>query len=86
VTRFILALLAFYKRLLSPLLGARCRFHPSCSEYARIAVARFGPMRGGILALWRIARCQPLCAGGLDPVPETFTLRRCGETAMDRTQ
>jgi putative membrane protein insertion efficiency factor len=75
VTRFLLLLLAAYRRWLSPLFGTRCRFHPSCSEYARIAVARFGAGRGGVLALWRIARCQPLCAGGLDPVPETFALR-----------
>ncbi|HST27033.1 MAG TPA: membrane protein insertion efficiency factor YidD [Rudaea sp.] len=76
MTRFVLFLLAAYKRLLSPLLGTRCRFHPSCSEYARVAVARFGPARGGLLALWRIARCQPLCRGGFDPVPERFTMRR----------
>jgi uncharacterized protein len=76
LTRLILLLLAGYQRLLSPLLGARCRFHPSCSSYARIAVARFGPARGGLLALWRLARCQPLCEGGFDPVPQTFTLRR----------
>jgi len=69
-------MLTGYKRLLSPLLGPRCRFHPSCSDYARVAVARFGPWRGGLLALWRIARCQPLCRGGFDPVPETFTMRR----------
>lgn len=86
MTRFILALLAFYKRLLSPLLGARCRFHPSCSDYARTSVARFGPLRGALLGFWRIARCQPLCAGGMDPVPETFTLPRCGKTSMDSTQ
>jgi putative membrane protein insertion efficiency factor len=72
-----LALIAIYKRLLSPFLGARCRFHPSCSDYAREAVSRFGAGRGGLLAAWRIARCQPLCAGGIDPVPETFTMRRC---------
>ena len=78
VTRLILALLAFYKRLLSPLLGARCRFHPSCSDYARVSVARFGSARGCVLALWRIARCQPMCSGGFDPVPETFTMSRCG--------
>lgn len=77
MTRIILALLALYKRCLSPLFGARCRFHPSCSDYARIAVARFGALRGGTLALWRIARCQPLCRGGFDPVPETFTMHRC---------
>jgi putative membrane protein insertion efficiency factor len=77
VTRLLLALIAIYKRLLSPFFGARCRFHPSCSDYAREAVSRFGAGRGGLLAAWRIARCQPLCAGGIDPVPKTFTMRRC---------
>lgn len=78
VTRLLLILLSFYKRWLSPLLGARCRFHPSCSDYTRVAIARFGPLRGSILGLWRILRCQPLCEGGHDPVPEQFVLRRCG--------
>lgn len=77
MTRLILALLALYKRLLSPLLGQRCRFHPSCSDYARISVVRFGPLRGTLLAVWRILRCQPLCDGGHDPVPEHFHLPRC---------
>ena len=76
MTRLILLLLAVYKRVLSPLLGARCRFHPSCSEYARIAVSRFGATRGSTLALWRLARCHPLCTGGHDPVPLYFTFRR----------
>ena len=77
MTRLILLLLALYKRAVSPWLGARCRFHPSCSDYARIAVARFGPARGSALALWRLARCQPLCRGGIDPVPPHFSFRRC---------
>ena len=76
MTRILLALIAAYQRLLSPLLGARCRFHPTCSDYARVAVARFGAARGGLLAAWRIARCQPFSAGGFDEVPQTFTLRR----------
>lgn len=76
MARLILALLAIYKRTLSPLLGERCRFEPSCADYARVAVARFGAPRGGVLALWRLARCQPLCRGGFDAVPDTFTLRR----------
>ncbi|WP_239952090.1 membrane protein insertion efficiency factor YidD [Dyella terrae] len=83
VTRLILLLLGFYKRWLSPLLGQRCRFHPSCSDYARIAIVRFGPLRGSALVIWRLLRCQPLCEGGNDPVPEHFTFRRCrtpGET------
>ena len=66
------ALLRGYKKWLSPLLGQNCRFHPSCSDYARIALARFGSTRGLWLATWRVARCQPLCRGGIDPVPETF--------------
>ncbi len=76
MTRLLLALIALYQRLLSPLLGSRCRFHPSCSDYARIAVARFGATRGGVLAAWRILRCQPFSEGGIDEVPQTFTLRR----------
>jgi hypothetical protein len=76
VTRLILALLATYKRILSPLFGSRCRFDPSCSDYARVAIARFGAARGGVLAMWRLARCQPLCDGGSDPVPQVFTFRR----------
>ncbi|MFK2903640.1 membrane protein insertion efficiency factor YidD [Dyella ginsengisoli] len=79
MTRFLLLLLRLYKRWLSPLLGQRCRFYPSCSDYARIAVARFGPLRGGALTLWRLARCQPLCSGGEDPVPDRVVFRRCGD-------
>jgi uncharacterized protein len=73
VSRLVILMLEGYKRWLSPLLGSRCRFHPSCSDYARVAVARFGTARGGWLGLCRILRCQPLCAGGIDPVPEQFT-------------
>lgn len=66
----ILLLLRAYKLLLSPLLGPRCRFHPSCSSYAMAAVSRYGALRGGWLALRRIGRCHPLHPGGYDPVPE----------------
>lgn len=76
-TRSILGLLDLYKRWLSPLLGQRCRFYPSCSEYARQAVTRFGSGRGSLLALWRLLRCQPLCTGGTDPVPDDFHFPRC---------
>lgn len=76
MARLILALLAAYKRVLSPLFGARCRFEPSCADYARIAVARHGALRGGLLGLWRLGRCHPLCRGGIDPVPQTFGFRR----------
>ncbi|MBA4286689.1 MAG: membrane protein insertion efficiency factor YidD [Xanthomonadaceae bacterium] len=59
-----------YQRVLSPLLGPRCRFHPSCSHYALEAIERLGAARGSWLAIKRISRCHPLNAGGLDPVPE----------------
>jgi putative membrane protein insertion efficiency factor len=58
-----------YQLLLSPFLGGHCRFHPTCSEYARFAIAEHGAARGSLLALRRILRCHPLNAGGFDPVP-----------------
>lgn len=66
----VLLMLRGYKRFLSPLLGTRCRFYPSCSSYAMQAVERFGALRGGWMATRRIARCHPLNPGGVDPVPE----------------
>ena len=69
----LLALIWLYQRLLSPLFAGSCRFEPSCSQYARQAVILHGALKGGLLALWRILRCQPLCRGGYDPVPVGFT-------------
>jgi putative membrane protein insertion efficiency factor len=66
----VLALLRFYKRWISPMLGARCRFQPTCSVYAMDAVQRFGVVRGGWLAIRRIGRCHPFHPGGYDPVPD----------------
>lgn len=77
MTRLLLFLLAQYKRWISPLLGSRCRFYPSCSDYARRAIELHGPWRGSLLASWRILRCQPFCEGGEDPVPEAFHFTRC---------
>jgi hypothetical protein len=57
-----------YQRLVSPLLGPRCRYAPSCSEYAIQAVREFGILRGLVLAGWRLLRCNPFSHGGLDPV------------------
>ncbi|RLB59781.1 MAG: membrane protein insertion efficiency factor YidD [Deltaproteobacteria bacterium] len=58
-----------YQMTISPLLGNRCRFHPSCSQYAIEAVEKHGWWRGLWLAIRRLLRCQPLCPGGYDPVP-----------------
>ena len=67
--RFAILLLDTYKRFLSPLLPRACRFEPTCSIYAREAIARYGLGRGGALALKRLVRCHPFHPGGLDPVP-----------------
>lgn len=64
-----LGLLHVYRRVFSPLLGLRCRFHPSCSAYAEEAVRVHGAAKGLILSVWRVLRCSPLSAGGLDAVP-----------------
>lgn len=72
-------LLFAYKRVLSPLLRAlpgvqgACCFQPTCSEYAAIALAEHGVLRGSALALWRILRCNPFNRGGFDPVPPKRT-------------
>ena len=62
-------LIRIYQWTVSPLLGPRCRFYPSCSHYAHEAVLRFGVRQGGWLALKRLGRCHPWHAGGFDPVP-----------------
>jgi putative membrane protein insertion efficiency factor len=73
--RYLVAfLIRIYQCTLSPLIGPACRFYPSCSQYALEAVLRFGLLRGGWLALRRLARCHPWHAGGFDPVPPAATL------------
>jgi len=63
---------AIYRAAISPVIhalnGPACRFEPSCSEYARDAIAKYGIVRGGIMAIWRIARCNPIGGHGFDPV------------------
>lgn len=71
--KLLMALIRFYQKRISPLKRPCCRFYPTCSSYALEAVRRFGALRGSWLALTRILRCNPLCHGGIEPVPETFS-------------
>lgn len=67
----LLGLIRLYRLLLSPFVGQHCRFYPSCSQYALEAIERHGTVRGGWLAVKRLARCHPWHAGGVDPVPDS---------------
>ena len=82
-TLIVLAPLRLYRRLISPLLGPRCRYYPTCSAYAEQAVRELGPLRGTIVAAWRVLRCNPMSAGGLDPLENRRLFRsdRGGPTA-----
>jgi putative membrane protein insertion efficiency factor len=75
VKRVLLAPIAAYGRWVSPALPRRCKYEPTCSLYARQAIRRHGPLRGLLLALWRLLRCNPFSHGGFEPVPQRFTLR-----------
>lgn len=65
----MLALIAFYRTCISPLLPPACRYTPTCSQYAQEAIKKYGPFKGGWLALKRILRCNPWGGSGYDPVP-----------------
>jgi putative membrane protein insertion efficiency factor len=64
----VLAPIRLYMRLISPALPRRCKYEPTCSAYAVLAIRELGVLRGSILAAWRLARCNPLSHGGYDPV------------------
>lgn len=68
-------LIKFYRKCISPLFPAKCRYYPTCSSYALTAFGRFGFFRGFLLSAKRILRCNPWSPGGIDPVPDRFTLR-----------
>jgi len=71
--RILLALIHFYQKYISPLKrSGTCKYIPTCSEYAAQAIEKHGALKGSILAAWRILRCNPFSAGGIDPVPEVW--------------
>lgn len=68
--KIMIAMITFYRRYLSPLKKyAVCKYTPTCSEYAVEAISKYGAFKGGLMALWRILRCNPFSKGGYDPVP-----------------
>lgn len=71
--RALIGVVRAYRLLLSPWLGSACRFEPTCSAYALVALERHGAAAGSLLTLGRLARCHPWCAGGHDPVPADGT-------------
>ena len=71
----LLGLILGYRATFGRLLAGRCRFHPSCSAYAADAIRIHGAARGTALAVWRVLRCSPLTAGGIDPVPDRGSWR-----------
>ena len=71
----LIFILKGYKYLISPLLGNRCRFYPSCSEYMITAIQRFGSIRGLKLGLKRLSKCHPGCEGEIDYVPDDLTAK-----------
>ena len=70
------ALIRGYQRFVSPLFGPKCRFAPTCSQYALEAFETHGVVKGALLGAWRICRCHPFCEGGFDPVPPRGRWRR----------
>jgi uncharacterized protein len=69
---YAVGLIRIYQKMVSPVLGANCRYSPTCSSYAAGSIQRFGVLKGAWLGLKRIGRCHPLREGGYDPVPETW--------------
>ena len=68
--KIFIGLIKFYRKYLSPRKGhATCKYFPTCSQYAIEAIEKYGVLKGGLLAVWRILRCNPFSKGGYDPVP-----------------
>ena len=71
---FILPII-FYRKIVSPVFPAKCKYIPTCSTYSLEAFRKFGAVRGLILTVWRILRCNPWSLGGFDPVPDKFSFK-----------
>ena len=78
--------LIIYQRVISPALGPRCRYEPSCSRYAVQAIREFGILRGLVLAGWRLLRCNPFSDGGFDPVAAQHLFRTHTHASAEGTK
>ncbi len=67
--KLLILLIIFYRKYISPMKHTKCPYFPTCSEYGLEAIERYGALKGSILAVWRILRCNPFSKGGYDPVP-----------------
>ena len=67
--KILIALIKFYRKYISPMKSTKCPYNPSCSTYGLECVEKYGALKGGALATWRIIRCNPFSKGGYDPVP-----------------
>ena len=65
----LIRLIRFYQKHISPLKSTKCPYYPTCSNYGLEAIKKYGALKGGLLAIWRILRCNPFSKGGYDPVP-----------------
>ena len=75
--RMLMSLVRFYQKWISPLKpSGTCKYIPTCSQYALEALERHGALKGSILAIWRVLRCNPFSEGGYDPVPEVWPKKR----------
>ena len=67
--KIMIFLIKVYRKYISPMTGPHCKYYPTCSQYAIEAIEKYGALKGGLLAAWRILRCNPFSKGGYDPVP-----------------
>ena len=78
LTGALLALIAAYQRWISPAFPRRCKYHPTCSAYGAQAIRELGPLRGSVVAAWRVLRCNPLSDGGIDDLEDRRLFRDHG--------
>lgn len=68
ISRGLIAMVRWYQRNISPLTGGHCKYRPTCSQYMIDAITKYGPVKGVLMGIWRILRCNPFSKGGYDPV------------------